>query len=70
MLKRRAEAVSTFDVSVVEVDNLYGLQPYLLVIMCAHGKFNPLMKTQKASETNSFHVAWCDRLINKIWTSA
>ena len=40
------EAFATFDVSVVEVDNLCGL-PYTLVIVCMHCTLNPLTKYKR-----------------------
>lgn len=40
------EAFATFDVSVVEVDNLCGMQ-YTLVIVCTRSTLNPLTKYKR-----------------------
>lgn len=68
MLKHKVEAFSTFDVSVVEVDNLYGLQYPLVIVHTQHTQSHSRDIFFK-SEMNSLYMPGYDSLINAIWTS-
>lgn len=71
MLKHKVEAVSTFDVSIVEADNLCELE-YTLVIMCTHGTLNPLTKYKRYSLHQRRTAYMCRDVIDtstEIWTS-
>lgn len=70
--KHKVEAFSTFDVSVVEVDNLCGLQYTLVMVYMQHTQSpyqtQEVFSLSFTSTLNIQCVSRCDRLINAIWT--
>lgn len=62
------EAFSTFDVSVVEADNLCGLE-YTFVIAQSPYQIQYECFFFLTSKLNSGYISSCDRLINAIWSS-